>query len=239
MYQPERFCILPERNSMQKTTLLLSFILLLLMGNSCRKRIPPPDNLGTTGNYQPTTAGSTWSYQVRGTSNYDHTMRAEDRDSLINGIPYRVISSNKDPYIYHLKDGGNYHRFSRQPEFNFQPVEFIYLRDYLAAGQEWEEVKTIKVKVAGIDVNVTAFMKIKIVERGIDYTVNGVTYKNVIHLEMKPEFRALLTTIGSTSDIHYYYAENVGMIYNKSVLKIPTADVDINKDTWLVAYSIQ
>lgn len=224
---------------MHKTTLLIWSLLLLLAAGSCRKQKPQPDNLGTTGNYQPTTAGSTWSYQVRGTSNYDHIMRAEDRDSIIDGIGYRVISSNKDPYIYHWKDGGNYHRYSRQPEFNFQPVEFIYLRDYVAAGQEWEEVKSIKVTVAGIDINVTAFMKIKIVERGIDYAVNGVTYKNVIHVEMKPEFRALLTTIGSTSDIHYYYAENVGMIYNKSVLKIPTADVDINKDTKLVAYSIR
>jgi hypothetical protein len=224
---------------MQKTTLLLCSLLLLLTAGSCRKRKPQPDNLGTSGNYQPDSAGSTWSYQVRGTSNYDHTMRAENRDSIIDGVAYRVMSSNKDPYIYHWKDGGNYHRYSRQPEFNFQPVEFIYLRDYLAVGQEWEEVKSIKVKVAGIDINVTAFMKIKILEKGIDYTVNGVTFKNVIHVEMKPEFRALLTTIGSTSDIHYYYAENVGMIYNKSVLKIPTADVDINKDTKLVAYSIQ
>ena len=224
---------------MQKTAWLICFVLLLVLSGSCRKQKPQPTNTGTTGNYQPTSAGSTWSYQVRGTSNYDYTMTAEDRDSVIDGRAYRVISSNKDPYIYHWKEGGNYHRYSRQPEFNFQPVEFIYLRDYLAAGQEWEEVKSIKVKVAGIDVNVTAFMKIKIVERGIDYTVNGITFKNVIHVEMKPEFRALLSTISSTSDIHYYYAENVGMIYNKSVLKMPTADVDIDKDTKITAYSIR
>jgi len=95
------------------------------------------------------------------------------------------------------------------------------------------------VPVGGIDVNVNAEVTIKIEEKDISYEVNGVTYKNVIHLSVKPEFKALLIPIGNTSDIHYYYADNIGLIYNKTALKIPVANVDINKETKLTSYIIK
>ena len=206
---------------------------------SCKKESSKIPNGGSKNNYQPTTAGSEWNYRVTGTSNYIYTLRAEDRDSLINNRPYRVFTNDKDPTEYYYKTGGDCFRYSRPPEFNFQPVDMLYLRDYLAAGEEWLEVKTIKVPIAGVDVNVNAEVTIKIEEKDISYTVNGVTYKNVIHLSVKPEFKALLVPIGNTNDIHYYYADNIGMIYNKTMLKVPSANVDINKEVKLTSYSIK
>jgi hypothetical protein len=166
-------------------------------------------------------------------------LKAEERDSMIDNKPYRVFSNNKDPNEYYYKTGGDYYRFANPPEFNFQPVNMLYLRDYLSVGQEWLEVKSIKVPVGGIDVSVNAEVTIKIEEKDISYEVNGVTYKNVIHLSVKPEFKALLIPIGNTSDIHYYYADSIGLVYNKTALKIPSANVDINKETRLTSYIIK
>lgn len=206
---------------------------------SCLKESSNIPNQGSKANYQPTTAGSVWNYRVTGTSNYNYRLTAEEKDSLINNRSYRVFSNDKDPYEYHYKEGGDYFRYSRPPEFNFQPVELLYIRDYLGVGQEWLEVKTIKVPIGGIDVNVNAEVTIKIEEKDISYTVNGVTYDKVIHLSVKPEFKALLVPIGSSSDIHYYYADNIGMIYNKTKLSVPTANIDMDKETKLVSYTIK
>jgi len=207
--------------------------------SSCIKQSSNIPNQGSKANYQPTTAGSEWNYRVTGTSNYIYTLKAEDRDTTINNKPYRVFSNNKDPNEYYYKTGGDYFRFANPPEFNFQPVDLLYIRDYLGVGQEWLEVKSIKVPVGGVDVSVSAEVTIKIEEKDISYDVNGVTYKNVIHLSVKPEFKALLIPIGNTSDIHYYYADNIGLIYNKTALKIPVANVDINKETKLTSYIIK
>jgi hypothetical protein len=206
---------------------------------SCVKESSNIPNQGSKANYQPTTAGCEWNYRVTGTSNYVYTLKAEDRDSIINNKPYRVFSNNKDPNEYYYKTGGDYSRYANPPEFNFQPVDMLYLRDYLGVGQEWLEVKSIKVPVGGVDVNVNAEVTIKIEEKDISYQVNGTTYKNVIHLSVKPEFKALLIPIGNTSDIHYYYADSIGLIYNKTALKIPVANVDINKETKLTSYIIK
>jgi len=207
--------------------------------SSCIKESSNIPNQGSKANYQPTTAGSEWNYRVTGTSNYVYTLKAEERDSMIDNKPYRVFSNNKDPNEYYYKTGGDYYRFANPPEFNFQPVNMLYLRDYLSVGQEWLEVKSIKVPVGGIDVSVNAEVTIKIEEKDISYEVNGVTYKNVIHLSVKPEFKALLIPIGNTSDIHYYYADSIGLVYNKTALKIPSANVDINKETRLTSYIIK
>jgi len=217
------------------------YLLFLFFGllSACTKESSKIPNQGSKANYQPTTAGSVWNYRVTGTSNYIYTLKAEERDSIINNKPYRVFSNNKDPYEYYYKTGGDYYRYARPPEFNFQPVDMLYIRDYLAAGQEWLEVESIKVPVGGIDVSVNAEVTVKIEEKDISYTVNGVTYNNVIHLSVKPEFKALLIPIGNTSDIHYYYADNIGLIYNKTALKVPSANVDINKETFLTSYNVK
>lgn len=223
---------------MTKIGAFFTAIFFLSLG-SCIKQSSDIPNQGSKANYQPTTAGSEWNYRVTGTSNYIYKVKAEDRDTTINNKPYRVFSNNKDPNEYYYKTGGDYFRFTNPPEFNFQPVDLLYIRDYLGVGQEWLEVKSIKVPVGGVDVNVSAEVTIKIEEKDISYDVNGVTYKNVIHLSVKPEFKALLIPIGNTNDIHYYYADNIGLIYNKTALKIPVANVDINKETKLTSYIIK
>lgn len=203
---------------------------------SCLKESSKIPNQGSKANYQPVTAGSEWNYRVSGTSNYIYTVRAEDRDSIINGKSYRVFSNNKDPYEYYFKTGGDYYRFGSPEEFNYQPIDLLYIRDYLKPGEEWLEVETIKLGGVPVSAEVT----VKILEKDIEYTVNNMLFKKVIHLLVTPKFvGGTFIPIGSESDIHYYYADSVGFIYNKTALKIPIANVNINKETKLVSYTIK
>ncbi|MFN8265365.1 MAG: hypothetical protein U0T11_04810 [Chitinophagaceae bacterium] len=226
---------------MQKPILFVCTLFLMLVSFSCKKKkLPEYENTGSTGNYQPTTAGSQWSYQVRGTSNYDYTLTATTRDTIIGSTTFRVFENNNDPFEYYSKNGGDYIRFTALPEFNYQPVQMVFLKDYLLVGQEWLETASVKVKVGGINVPVTVYNYISIAEKGIDYTVNGVTFKNVIKVVVKPQIKTILGIgVDNTNDIYSYYAEGVGMIYNKTMLKIPTGDVDMNKEIKLVAYTIK
>jgi len=210
------------------------YFFLFALLSSCVKQESDIPNQDSKANYQPTKAGFIWNYRVTGTSNYIYTQKAEARDSVINNIPYRVFSNNKDPHEYHYKDGGNYYRYSFPPEFNYQPVSVLFLRDYLSAGEEWLEVESVA--IGGL-LNVDAEMTIKIAEKDISYTVNGINYQKVIHLVLTPVFKTLFITIPSTSDIHYYYADNIGLIYNKTTLQVPSANVNIDKEVKLVSYS--
>ncbi len=154
-------------------------------------------------------------------------------------------TAGSNEYIH--KSGGDYYRYNPVVELNNQVVELLYLKDNIAKGQSWTEVKTVNVNFTGFGlVPVTATLVCTVSEKGIDYVVNGVTFKDVIKVTVVPSFSALLPPpFGATSippdsyDLQYYYAKNVGLIFSKTSLVIALASVNSSSETKLGAYTIK
>lgn len=229
---------------MQKTLFGCSILFILFIAIGCKKPAttdPPP----ATGDYQPLTVGSQWNYTVNGSNAGSFTFSVINKDSTINGRSYKVMANTAGSNEYIHKSGGSYYRYNPVVELNNQVVELLYLKDNLAKGQTWTEVKTVNVTITGFgSVPVTVTLVCTIAEKGIDYVVNGVTFKDVIKVSVAPAFVAQLPVIGNYAiptdsyDLQYYYAKNVGLIYSKTSLVITQASVNSSSETKLVAYTI-
>jgi hypothetical protein len=230
---------------MQKTLLFSALVAALFCFTDCKKKKtdtgPQP-----TGDFQPITTGSEWNYTVTsGATSSSYKLTATNRDSVVNGRSYKVMTNSAGPNEYYNKTGSDYYRFAKLAEFNNQAIDLLYLKDNLAKGQNWIETKTISVTQPPPvgPVPVSAKVTFTVAEKGIDYTVSGKTYKDVIKITAVPEFTALVlgspTAIPSTSDLQYYYARTVGLIYSKTVITIPSASINNSSETTLTSAVIK
>ncbi len=223
---------------MQKQLLLCAAFAVLFISFGCKKKSPTPT---VTSTYQPLTTNSEWNYTVTGTTTASYKLTATATDTLINSRTYKIFSNSNAANEYYNKSNTDYFRYAKPAEFNNQPVELLYLKDDLAKGQTWVETKTISVNVTGFGlVPVTTQFTFTVADKGIDHTVNGVVFKDVIKITAVPSFTALGSTIPVTAnDLQYFYAKNVGLINSKTILTIPLASVNINTETKLGAYTIK
>lgn len=224
---------------MQKHIGFLLAVALWLAG--CKKN---NGNGGVSISYQPLSAGSTWNYAVTGNAAGNFTLTALDRDTSVGGNSYRVFSNSAGPNEYYRKNGSDYFRFAQITELNNQAFELLYLKENLAVGQSWTEIKSANIPVTGFGVlPVTAQFTFAVVARDFDTTISGVTYRKIIRLSATPVFSATVggapTNIPSTADIRYYYAANVGLVYAKNQLSVPLAGININTETHLQSYTIR
>ena len=230
---------------MQKNLLIFTLLLITLSAVNCKKNqdTAPP----VTTDYQPLTTGSEWNYTVTGTNAGTFKVIATSKDSVISGRSYKVFTNSGAANEYYYKSSGDYFRYNSIKELNNQLVEVLYLKDNLAKGQTWAETRTVNINVGPRlgSVPVTVQFVFTVSEKGIDYIVNGVTFKDVIKITAVPAFSVIippLTTpsaISSTSDLQYFYSKNVGLIYSKTILTIPTASINANSETKLGTYTIQ
>lgn len=230
---------------MQKTLLFAALVTALFCFADCKKKktnpVPQP-----TGDFQPLTTGSEWNYTVTsGTSSSSYKLTATNKDSVLNGRTYKVMTNSAGPNEYYNKTGSDYYRFAKLAEFNNQTIELLYLKDNLSKGQTWIETKSINVVLPPPvgTVPVTAKFTFTVAEKGIGYTVAGKSYKDVIKITAVPEFTALVlgspTSIPSTSDLQYFYARTVGLIYSKTVITIPSASINNSSETSLTSSVIK
>ena len=212
----------------------------IFLAGACKKKSEP----GPTGDFQPMTSGSSWTYAVTGTSSGSFTVTATDRDTSVNSRTFRVFTNTAGPNKYYNKTGSDYPRFSRLAELNNQSVELLYLKDNLNKGQSWVEVKSANVPITGLGtVPVTARFTFTVTEKGISRTVNGTAFTDVLQITAVPEFSAVVSsvpvTIPSTSNLQYFYARRVGLINSLTALEIPLASISSNTETRLTAYTIK
>ncbi len=232
---------------MQKATYLVCLCLYVTLSSSdCNKKTPTPTPTPEIINYQPEATGSEWNYTTTGTNggaavNSSFKLIATSRDTAANGKTYKVFTNSIGPNEYYNKSGSDYYRITIFPGIN-QFLEVLHLKDNVAAGGTWQDSKSLTINVTGFGaVPVTVVSTFTIAEKGIDHIVNGVTFKNVI----KVNVTLALTAFGSpipvdpSSSIQYFYANKIGLINNKVVLKVPLAAVDVNTETKLGAYTIK
>lgn len=158
----------------------------------------------TNDDYQPNTAGSSWSYSSIA---FDFEQKMTNRAKKIAGKTYFEVKVSIDELsfnAYMRKDGINY--INREVyKDQYDNGEYIYLKD-AAQGTTWTEI-TNNTEVDGEPV--ATIETLKILETGGTYEVNDVTFNDVIVVEVAS------ITEGSEGDpyiIFNYYAKGVGLI---------------------------
>src|SRR5215218_1427842 len=132
-----------------KTKLVAALTAFVVVFAACQKDPDETDNGGTTEDYQPTSAGSTWQYNSSSSGSYTET--ATTRDSTIDGETYVAFDNSAGGTRYVNKNNGVYKSFSYFKEIN-KNLKLTYLKD-AAAGTAWEEV--INYNFNGIDIPIT------------------------------------------------------------------------------------
>lgn len=223
---------------MKKTLFICTMLFIVLCAANCKKTSTPDSS--TTGDYQPLTVGSEWNYTVTGSNAGSYKVTILNRDTTINGKVYSVASNSAAVNEYYAKFNGEYLRYNKFAELNNQTIELLYLKDKLAKGQTWTEVKTVNITLGGSSVPVTASLVFTVADKGIDYVVNGTTFKNVIKVTVAPSFSIFGSTQNPDSyDLQYYYAFNVGLIYSKTSIVMALAGINQNSETRIGAYTIR
>lgn len=218
--------------------LLVALLLFTICSTiSCKKQSPS----APAGSFQPNTSGSTWNYNISGTLTGNFTLTATSRDTSIGSRSYRVFTNSAGPNEYYAQSGSDYFRFSSLAELNNQAVELLYLKDNLAVGQTWVEIKTVNVTITGLGTQpVTASLTFRVAEKGIRHTVNGTAYDDVMRIDVTPSFSILTSAIPvNSSNIRYYYARNVGLIQSFNALRIDLAGINTSTETRLTSYTIR
>ena len=91
-----------------KNTVLIALVALLLgFNSSCKKKDSTPPST-TPQNFQPVSAGSTWTYATvsNGVSG-SYTITATGNDSTINGKVYKIFTNSAGPNEYYYKTGND------------------------------------------------------------------------------------------------------------------------------------
>jgi hypothetical protein len=213
---------------MQKSLFICTILFIVLSASNCKKSGTNPPAAANT--YQPLTVGSEWNYTVTGSNAGSFKVTMLNRDTTVNGKSYKVASNTAGPNEYYNKSGNDYFRYNKVAELNNQEVELLYLKDNVNVGTSWTETESATIQ----GIPVTVQLAFTISEKGISYVVNGVTFTDVIKVTVVPTF-----PVPSTSDLQYYYARNVGLIYSKTNLSIPLASINSNSETKLGAYTIR
>lgn len=187
---------------MNKFALLMIWCLVIGALVSCSKdeADPAPAPI-VEQDYMPVTAKSTWTYG--GTNPYTSTVTGATK--VINGKTYHEMETNEDGTTrksYLLKDKGVY--TAKGFISQFESLELVVLKEAAAVGESWEQTSTIN----GADTK----LKFTMVEKDISKTVEGKTYKNVIHVKMETSLSFMGAGFITISTSNFYYAKGVGLI---------------------------
>ena len=201
---------------MKITKYLLIVLLALGVTISCKKKKDTPPATAPS-NYQPLSAGSTWTYSSTANSvTKSYTITATAKDSVIDGKTYKVFFNNGGPHEYYYKTGNDYYRYSFFEALN-QALDLLYLKENYSVGDKWTQNKNATIN----GVNGTAILECVVAAKGVSHTVNGKTFTDVIDIKINPTFSVngiLLTN--NKADIHYYFANNVGFIHSTTDLSV-------------------
>ena len=206
---------------------------------SCGKNGNPSPATGSVDKYMSTTTGSTWTYDVitnpgtAGSTVAIDIVSVSGTDTTVeqgtaNQRIYRILKhTNGNVSDYYNVTGSDYYRFQTLPLNNVK-IQNIYLKDNAPVGTTWSQ--TVNVTVTGLGV-VPIIVANSIVEKGINKTVNGINYNNVI--TVKTDLSTSLSPGAIISDIKSFYAPKIGLIQGDYKVTVALASVNINIQTLL------
>jgi len=183
------------------------------------------------GSYQPTTSGSYWIYKSITAGVTDTTKSVIDGNTATfdgvkyyEGIAYYQNQSVIDT-SYLSKENHVYINYAIAAG---QVIKLYYLNDNIAVGQGWTSPINDSGELNGIPGQFVG----SIIEKGISKTVEGKTYKNVIHSRVMLQYDY---GSGFETAITYdnYCAQNIGII------EVDTQGLGITGVETLLSYSIK
>lgn len=224
---------------MKNTAYLFIFLFIAGIVFSCKKKkdtVPPPT---PPANFQPTSAGSTWTYNsVSNVATKNYTLTSTGNDSLIDGKTYKIFNNSAGPNEYAYKTGNDYYRYSYFDALN-QFLDLLYLRENYSVGDKWEQTKNATIN----GVNGTAKLECVVVEKGGTHTVNAKTFTDVTVIKINPTFYSSGFQFNNNkAEIYYYFANNVGFIHSTTDLSVDiplAADYIYLGEVKLTAYDIK
>ena len=215
----------------------LLFILLSVFITSCSSDGTGESFGVTTGNYWPMAVNNQWTYKENGVVSTPSKITGTD---TFGGVTYyRFQEAN----VYNLqtwiaKKGATY--FIKVGALNYvesgvtikmDSYEYPVLKDDVPVTSKWSGTLNVNVTAtsSGNTAPMTAIIKYAgiITEKDATVVVNGVSYPNVIKLNLKQEVSIQNQTTIVESE--YWYAKNVGPIYSKTISdNVTTESVLVN-----------
>jgi len=211
-----------------------------LIFSACNKN--NSDSSASTDVYLNTTQGSSWSYtqtDESGTnppSNY--TVTSSSKDTTINSRKYHVYDYSYGGSEYLGVDAHDYYQYDSIPVSGGINIERLFLKDNASAGTTWNQ--DFSLTIPGVPLPVPLTVSNRIAEKGIDKTVNGTTYSNVIHVSTSLS-SGLIPSSSFSSSIDSYYAPKYGLIENTTVIHLDYLGLteDINVKTELTSATLK
>ncbi|MEO6870090.1 MAG: hypothetical protein ABI168_10620 [Ginsengibacter sp.] len=193
--------------------------------------------------YLNTSTGSSWSYHETNRSsgtpqNSDYTLTSTSKDTSINSKSYHIYTFSYGGSQYLAHNVHDYYQYDSIPGALGQIFERLYLRDNTNTNASWSQ--QILIPIPGLPVSIPVDIDNMIIEKGLTKVINGITYKNVIHVSTTISSSAI-PSASLTSDIHSYYAPNYGLINNNTIVHLDYAGVkqDVNIATSLISASLK
>lgn len=214
----ELFIFEPNLNHMSKINLCLLGLLSALFISSCKISEPvfPESNFGnapsTADTYQPVTKGSFWKYQaIVGNIQDTSTNTITGATATFNNKNYYVTNS-----VSHAAGSNNGYYYAADHKYMLRSstiasgitLEFYYLNDTMAVNHTWTAPLSDNGLVNGVPGRVVG----KVMEKGINKTVGGKAFSNVIHTQIDLQYDLLGTGFQSITLYDYYVAKGIGII---------------------------
>ena len=150
---------------------------------------------------------------------YEYTLTSLGADTMINANKYAVFTTTivgEETRAYFRKDNNSYYQLA--PAVNIGgtggagDVQTLYLKDNQPVGTTWQE----DLNAGGAGQHITYTIK----NKGITKQVNGITYKDVIEVEVKASANtAGIPDLPAGFDLSTvttgFFAKNIGLIYEE------------------------
>jgi hypothetical protein len=182
-------------------------------------------NGGTSsGDYWPTAINNIWNYDQDGNAT---EMKIIGTDNFNGGTYYKFSPQSgffegngaTDVTTWIHKNGGNY--IMKMGDLNINAggltgtqtgSEMVMLKDNIAVNATWSGsyTQTTTYSILPTSIVMTTNYTGKILEKDATVTVNGVTYTNVIKMNL----RQVVSTMGANTvtDLEYWFAKDIGPI---------------------------
>lgn len=198
---------------------------------SCSEKDDPAPDPTPTASYMNVKAGSIWNYEeinnVPPASTITYTLTSTNRDSSINGNSFHVYTNSRtNASEYYGISGNDYSTYQSLPAaLGGTKIINLYLKSSATVGFSWQQKYNIS--FGGFPFEVTLINTIE--ERGINKTVNGIAYTEVIHVKTTLSVGGVPSS-SLVTDIHSYYAPNYGLIENRSKIDLNYVGIVSNTD---------
>lgn len=182
-----------------KFTIIWCLVLGILV--SCGDKEEDTSPASAELDYMPSTKGSNWTYG----GDMPYTVTSTGNTKVIDGKTFSEFETkqgNESGKSYLLKEKDVYTAIGLHPTMG--DVSIAFLKVETPEGKPWYQTNTIN----GVETKMT----FTIIAKGISKTVEGKTFKDVIHVQMNTTYMVFGEEIELDLPTDYYWAKGVGLI---------------------------